>query len=120
MRAWIGKSILLIAAIHTIFGFIVFRPIIADLFTNGVFNTVNGQLDRESVFWFIMSGLSWFLLGGLVNHFEKFGLDLPGFFGWGLLVMTLLGIVVMPISGFWLLFVPSLGAISGTRRKSEF
>lgn len=118
MRAWIGKSILIIAAIHTIFGLVVFRSTIAKLFDEGLLNTVNGQPDREFAFWFIACGFFWFPLGWLIDRFEKLSIELPRFFGYALLILGVLAVAIMPASGWWLLFIPSSGMIVRERWRA--
>ena len=52
MKNWVGKSIITIGIIHTIFGFVVFNSTVIEIFREGLLNTVNGQAMREWVFWF--------------------------------------------------------------------
>lgn len=111
MKCWIGKSIMFIGAVHSAFGFIGFRQTLAELLREGLINTVNGQPKREFAFWFILFGLFAILFGAFVDWCERSGFKLPSFLGWGLLVMTLIVITIMPISGGWLLLAPSIGAI---------
>ena len=40
MKAWIGKSVLIIGILHSVFGFIVFRDILAELGRELFLNTV--------------------------------------------------------------------------------
>ncbi len=56
MKRWIGRSIIIIGLLHTIFGLIAFRSTLALLLREGIINTVNGQPDREMAFWFIFFG----------------------------------------------------------------
>lgn len=115
MKAWIGKSIVAIGVIHCMFGSIVFRKTLAELSREGFWNTVNGQPQREFAFWFIFFGVMAILLGLLMDWCERKFHELPVFLGWGLLALTVVCCTLMPISGGWLLLIPSLGAI--VRRK---
>ncbi len=109
MKAWIGKSVIAIGLIHSIFGLVVFRPTIATLLDERLLNTVDGQPDRERVFWFLFTGFAWLILGALIDWMERSGLRLPRFSAWVLLVMTGVGVVIMPKSGFWLFVIPTIG-----------
>ncbi len=115
MQAWIGKSIMIIGAIHSAFGFVVFRSTLAEIIRDGLVNTVNGQPMREFAFWFIIFGFLAIIFGMFVDWGERQDLKLPKFLGWSLLALTLIIVTTMPISGGWLLFIPTIGAILCSR-----
>ena len=112
MQLWIGKAVIIIGVIHSVFGFVFFFGTIANIFDEGVFNTVNGQPVREAVFWFLFSGFLIILFGMLINWVEGEGIEIPRFVGWSLLLLTIVTVAIMPISGGWLVFVPATGAIA--------
>ncbi|MEM8906520.1 MAG: DUF6463 family protein [Bacteroidota bacterium] len=118
MKNWIGKTIALIGLIHTIFGFVVLPNIFRDLLSEGLFNTVNGQLDREFFFWFIQFGLLLVLFGGFVNWVEQRLDRLPLGLGWTLLAFTALLVGIMPISGAWLMLIPAVGILIQYRKNA--
>jgi len=115
MKRWIGRAIIVVGLLHTVFGLITFRQILAVLLHEGLINTVNMQPEREMAFWFIYCGFFMLILGALVDYCESKGVRLPRAIGWGLLAVSLVGVIVMPVSGFWLFFIPALGAVG---RKS--
>ncbi len=115
VRAWIGISIIIIGVIHSAFGFVGFRRTIGTIFSEGLFNTVNGQPEREFAFWFIFFGLLMIVFGAFVNWIERLGIKLPKFLGWNLLALTVLIVMIMPISGGWLLLAPAIGLILRSR-----
>jgi hypothetical protein len=121
MIAWIGKSLVGIGVIHSLFGFVVFRGIINVLVSEGLFNTVNNQPEREQAFWFLFTGFAWIILGLLVDWLEKSSNKPPSFLGWAFLTMTVVGAFIMPISGIWLFFVLSVGLLCRNKliKKSE-
>lgn len=116
---WIGKAIMIIGAIHTAFGLVVFRSTLAELAGENFVNTVNGQPLREFAFWFIAFGLLGIIFGMLVDWCERKIVELPKFLGWGLLALTLAMLIVMPISGGWLLLPPAFGAILRARKLTD-
>ncbi|HID28631.1 MAG TPA: hypothetical protein EYP19_01355 [Desulfobacterales bacterium] len=109
MKVWIGKSVLVIGILHSVFGFIVFRGVLAELGKELLFNTVDDQPDREVAFWFLFTGFALLILGGLIHWVEQRQLALPSFLKWSFLAITLLGCFIMPKSGFWLLLIPTVG-----------
>lgn len=115
MQVWIGKSIMIIGAIHTAFGLAVFRSTLAEIFREGFVNTVNGQPLREFAFWFLVFGFLAIIFGALVDWCERQDVKLPKFLGWSLLALTLIIVTIMPISGGWLLLIPAIGAILRSR-----
>ena len=125
MKVWIGKSIFAIGIIHSIFGFVVFHSTIGILLGEGLFNTVNQQPDRGAVFWFLFTGFALLIVGALVNWIERTQAALPSFLSWSFLAFTAAGAFIMPISGFWLLLVPTVGLfvrstkLSGRHRPQQ-
>ncbi len=116
-RRRVGSSIAAIGLVHTAVGVVGFHHVIVDLAADGVFNTVNGEPLREAAFWFIFFGFVAVLLGAVVAWAaENFG-ETPAFLGSSLLALTALGIIIMPISGFWLLIVPTLGALRSPSKR---
>lgn len=114
MRHWIGKFLIGVGVVHSTFGVLGLWDTFAVLIAEGIVNTVNGQADREFAFWFVDIGLFWILLGAVINHYEQQGYPLPRFLGGSLGVLALIGVIIMPISGFWLMFIPAWAAWSAS------
>ena len=59
MRAWVGKSIVVIGTLHSIFAVVVFHDIFTVMTSERLFNTVqlNSQPNREAAFWFLLTAL---------------------------------------------------------------
>lgn len=121
MRAWIGKTIIAIGALHTAVGILAFRTRLAELIREGLINTVDGRAERAFPFWFLVCGVVWVIFGAFVDWAERMGHSFPRFLGWALFVFAAAMVVVMPVSGAWLLLVPAVGAIgrSGARGGSK-
>jgi hypothetical protein len=109
MKKWVGKSLIGIGILHTIFGFVFFWGILAELAGEMFLNTIDRQLDRHAAFWFLFAGFVLMIVGGFIDWAERRDLRLPAFLKWSFLAITAMGCVIMPKSGFWLLIVPTLG-----------
>lgn len=118
MRAWIGWSVLGIGVIHTAFGFVFFGEVFAPWFRDGIVNSLGEAAPplRNIAFWFFFTGFVLMILGGMVEYVERRGMPLPVFLPWSLLAMAIVGCVLMPASGFWLLLVPVAGMFVRMRR----
>ena len=88
---------------------------------DGYFNAVDpgaafSTFDRETAFWHLMFGAMALIPG-----------TLPSFLGWVLLALGLGGVILMPVSGFWVVLPQAImlilvarrgrpGAVAGDRR----
>ncbi len=111
MKTWTGKSIVIIGILHSIVGLTVFRDIFFILFSERLFNTISLKSvpQRGEAFWFLYTGAALIIIGALVDWIERRNIGLPVFLLWSFVLITVAGIVIMPISGFWLLLVPTYG-----------
>ena len=107
--AWIGKCLIAVGVVHSLFGVLFMKGTLAILWSEQLWNTVNGQPRREAVFWFLMTGALFLMVGLLVDAFENRGIAIPFVVAWLFAFSTVLGVFVMPISGLWLLIPPVAG-----------
>ena len=119
MKAWIGKSVMAVAIGHTIVGLIVFGPALRTFFDGGIVNTITAGQNpgREAAFWFLFTGFAILVIGGLVDYLEKHDLAIPLFVGVSTAILTIIGIIVMPMSGFWLMIIPLVGLARSARQQ---
>lgn len=117
--AWIGKWLFAVGVIHSLFGFVFMRNTLAVLWLEGVFNTVNGQPAREAIFWFLYTGFLLLVVGVLIDQVERSNLVIPWFVTWSFVAMAVIGVVVMPISGIWLLTPAVVGMLFRRRQIRE-
>ena len=100
-----------VAVVHTIFAAVVFEPQLREIARRGVFNSVGTDPMAGAVAWFVLFGGVFALLGWAILRIERSAapdpVSLRGL-GVGLLALTLLGIALMPASGFWLVLPPAL------------
>lgn len=110
MRIWIGKIVSVIGLVHCLFGLVMLWPIFLEILADGFFNTVNQQPLREAFFWFEFFGVVLIILGALMDWVERKRLGWPGFLSWALLGMTTSMLMIMPVSGAWLMAIPMVGS----------
>ncbi len=107
-----GYWLIIVSILHFIGGFVFFPEPLAEIARAGWWNTVspdpfNLNYEREAAFWFMTLSPLLFILGMLCCWIQDRQLIMPAFVGWSLLVFTIVGIVIMPVSGLWLLLPPS-------------
>ena len=117
--AWIGKWLFAVGVIHLSFGLVFMHDTLGLLWAEGLWNTVNGQPPREAVFWFLCTGIMMLIVGVLVYQVERQRLAIPLFVTWSFVVLTVIGVFVMPISGIWLLIPAVAGMVIRRRPHTE-
>ena len=111
-RAWKGPWLLAVAALHTVFALLVFGPVIQEVLERGVFNTVGRDARVGVAVWFVLFGFGIALLGLAVQVLERTAPQANvRAIGAGLLLLTLLGVTLMPASGFWLVLPVALAML---------
>lgn len=121
MKAWTGKSIIIIGILHSIVGVAAFHDILILLFNERLFNTISLKTapQRGEAFWFLFTGAALIMIGALVDWIERKEIGLPAFLAWSFVAMAAVGALIMPVSGFWLLLAPSCGLLSRRRRMRK-
>jgi hypothetical protein len=121
MRLWIGRSILVVALIHSIFGVVFLGGALMKGLGRGVFGSValTTPSSLATAFWFFVAGALAFMVGGLVHHLESLGLAFPQFLPWSLLALTVVGCLMMPVSAWWLLLAPTVGMFVRAREMGS-
>lgn len=112
MKQWIGRWLVVVAAIHTVFGVAVFQEVLASILERGIYDTVGTDPMTGAVVWFLLFGAMLYICGLAIAELEKsLSGQLPRAIGWSLLALTTLGVTLMPISGFWLAFPPAISIL---------
>ena len=102
-----GWLLMAISALHATFGLWVGRRAVLAMARDGFVNAVNPHPDRALVFWFLlMSPLLW-IVGRLALWLASEGRRPPAWLGRSLLGLALVGAVLIPVSGFWLILLPA-------------
>ncbi|HEY2738283.1 MAG TPA: DUF6463 family protein [Thermoanaerobaculia bacterium] len=110
-RRWIGRWLLVVGIVQVLLGIGTYIDPVVAILREKLWNTVDAVPGRPLAFWLIFAGLLLALLGALASWSEARE-PLPRFLGWTLLVFAVLGIVLMPISGFWFLLPPAAGILA--------
>ena len=110
---WIGRWLLAVAALHTLFGLLAFPQVLQQLWQLGVVNSVGADPLRGAVVWFLLFGAPLALLAWVLTPLERRPDSAPLLrqLGWGILLVAVLGIVLMPASGFWLVLPAAIALI---------
>lgn len=109
MKEWIGKWVMFVAIGHTAVASLFFGSAYRELAADGFYNSVKSAKTGFAV-WFALFGVILFVVGMLISTIEKNGLQVSNSVGVVLLLLTIAGVVLMPVSGFWLMF-PAIFAI---------
>ena len=109
MKKWIGKWVMFVALGHTAVGIALFGGVYRELLARGLYNTISSEKAGLAV-WFALFGVVLFIAGMLVSALESNHAGIPKSVGVALLLLTVLGVVLMPVSGFWLMF-PAIAVI---------
>lgn len=75
-----------------------------------MFNTLEGHDDRLAAVWFVVLSPAMFALGGLASWTVAQTGRLPAQLGVWLLVIAIPMLVLIPVSGFWLVAI--IGALT--------
>lgn len=115
-----GRALQGIALAHAIVGVTAHRDSLRSIVGDGVMAAVPDRGDRATAFWFLsVSPLLW-TTGRLLRSAEE-SADHAALRSVGVVVAGtgLVGIVTMPVSGFWAVAAAGLGALNAARRRTE-
>jgi hypothetical protein len=104
VKHWIGPWLMGTALIHTVVASVQYWDVIGSIVDGGVFNTVAGHPVIGAVAWSLLFGCVAMIGGFTVTALERAAVPLPKTLGGCLLVLGIVGAVLVPVSGFWLLF----------------
>ena len=110
-RVWIGRWLMFVAVAHTVVAGILFGPVLMRVLELGLFNAVGRDPATQAAVWFLITGAVLALLAYAITaleHGQQFAVLRK--LGAGMLALSVLGIVLMPTSGFWLV-VPAAIAL---------
>ncbi|KGJ86823.1 DUF6463 family protein [Colwellia psychrerythraea] len=119
MKNWQGNWIIAVSACHTLFAVIMFAAEYSSLYDNGIINSLTTDRSAAAV-WFFLFGQALFITGLLIKHFDSVNNSrVPLSVTLNLLLLTVIGITIMPDSGFWLMFPPLISLLMQHRNKQS-
>ena len=111
-KIWIGRWLIVVAILHTLFAIVAFGKIFRNIAQRGVFNTVGHDPMTAAAVWFLLFGAALALMGMAIHTLEQHdNFTSTRTIGIGTLLLTILGIVLMPVSGFWLALPAAIGLL---------
>jgi hypothetical protein len=118
-RAVVGPVLAAIAAVHLAFT-PLFQPAFGDLLRTRLTGAApSASLAQtalqESGFWYVITGVGLLPLAGLAWWLERRGLRLPRALGVFFLLLACCGLLLGPVTGFWLFLVPGLAVLLRSR-----
>jgi hypothetical protein len=111
-----GNLLIATGILHNVIGFVMGWGVLTEIVRSGFINSINNEMDRNAIFWFLFGGFAMILLGKLMQNCLDAGWILPKWLGVTLLALSLIGCMMMPVSGFWLV-LPQALLIMSTHRK---
>ena len=120
MRRLSGPLLMATGVLDLLYVLVFHSRQLAAIAQDGFFDAVElnpAQFDRETAFWHLMFGLMFVVLGALVHWAQARTGTLPAFLGWSVLALGMAGVILMPLSGFWLLFPQAVLILAVTRQR---
>jgi Family of unknown function (DUF6463) len=118
---WVPRLLAGVAGLHILFGLLVIPRTIdpdplAGILEDGVAGAVSGEVGREALFWFVVTGFGWLAFAHVTHHVVRATGRVPAAVGWWSLGMAVPSVVLMPKSGWWLLVGVGLVALRASRQ----
>lgn len=120
IRLWRYSGIFLILTgiLHTITAVLLGKDAYVAMIKDGLVNSADSDHIREFSFWFLICGIFIILFGQTLHYYiKKEQKPAPLFLGYGILILTIFGCIIEPISGFWLFIPQALIIIIANKKK---
>ncbi len=101
MRRFAGRWLLGVSAVHTAFALVTFRSTLTGIVRAGFADAIGDDPMRGAVAWFVLFGGVLAVAGLAIDALEARDAPLRAV-GLATLALVALGVVWMPVSGFWL------------------
>ena len=103
MKLWKYSGTLLTATgvIHTIYALFLGKEAFTEMLNNGLIDSIGENHNLGFAFWFLICGIILILWGETLQYYiRKEQKPAPLFLGYFILLFTIIGCIVEPISGF--------------------
>lgn len=119
-RPVVGAALIIVGVVHVL----ITPLVVGDSFRSIIDGGVLAAVEREPAtavlrglgFWYTTAGLAMIMLGGLVIWIERTTGSVPMLLAWMLVGLTLWGVLLMPVSPFWVFLVIAFLAFRKARR----
>lgn len=121
MKIWKYSGIILIATgiLHIIVAFLKYGKTYMKIIRDGAVDAIGGDCERGIALWFLVCGILLIFWGqGMHARIKETKSPAPRSVGWSLMVVSIAGCIVEPVSGFWL-FLPQAAIIVLAGRKEK-
>lgn len=122
MKLWkySGTFLWITGIIHIVVGFLIGKDIYAEMLRDGLVNSMKNDFTRSFAFWFFLFGVLLILYGYTLQYnIKREQKPSPIHVGYTLLVISVFGCLVEPISGFWLVLPQALIIIVANRKSAR-
>ena len=119
MRTHIGQLLMGTGALHTVIGILGFRRTLVEIHRARYLAAIGRDPERNAVLWYLTTGALLVVLGQLARSTQERTGEVPQSLGWGLLAISVPGVVLLPASGFWLVLAQALLVLFPARRKPD-
>lgn len=104
MKKYVGELMIGTAILHTVVGIALGYTQLKAIAQSGLFNSIDPHFDRMAIFWFLSYGALLFVIGSMMRWMQQQAGRLPSWLSWMLWGMGVPSVILMPVSGLWLLF----------------
>lgn len=112
----VGIAVFATGLIHLGFGVLSFPGQLRAMVSDGFLGAIGGDLERNLAWWFLVAGGFLVVTGLTIRWAVRVAGRLPRSLGWGLVAISVLGVVLAPASGFWLVLVEGVLLLVADRR----
>ena len=108
---WMGRWFMVVAVLHTALAVVMFKEQWMEIAQSGVVDAVTASATRGKAAWFGLFGVLLCLFGATIDALESVGRPQPLLVSAGTLLLAVIGIALMPKSGFWFVLPPVVAAL---------
>ena len=113
---WAGWSLIATGVIHNAVGLFIAWNILIDAFNAGGIGVWDNPPERGFAYWFLAFGFMCMIAGVALCQIERAHLRPARALIWALGIFGLVGVITMPASGLWLIFI-SVVLLARQRRR---
>jgi hypothetical protein len=95
------------------------RNLFKDIWRDGAIAAIEPDPARMALFWFLMFGCVLMAWGAQIHSAERARAPLPTWSGFSLLGLGLIGVALVPVSGFWLVLPQALWMLLKSHRATR-